>query len=182
MTYYNEGTEINISFKSNGFIMVSCTSPEPRFTDSYYNMTVEQFNQLKKILFDAQKIGVATLPGFEIDFNGISYSAFGKTGTVNEMQANALALAITNQELTLMPEDTEELALALNGKKTHIRKKDFLVFAQECEIPANSAEKMIEKILSLKEKYQNMCNESLLPLHLKKRFSQLIGKRCEVLE
>ncbi|WP_303824332.1 hypothetical protein [Ruminococcus flavefaciens] len=107
MTYYNEGTEINISFRSNGFIMVSCTSPEPRFTDSYYNMTVEQFNQLKKILFDAQKIGVATLPGFEIDFNGISYSAFGKTGTVNEMQANALALAITNQELTLMPEDTE---------------------------------------------------------------------------
>ena len=82
----------------------------------------------------------------------------------------------------IMPEDTEELALALNGKKTHIRKKDFLVFAQECEIPTNSAEKMIGKILSLIEKYQNMCNESLLPLHLKERFSELIGKRCEVLE
>ena len=81
----------------------------------------------------------------------------------------------------IMPEDTEEFALALNGKKTHIRKKDFFVFAEECGILKASAQKMIAKIVSMKPKYIDMCNGSLLPDHLKERFSQLIEQRCEVL-
>ena len=82
----------------------------------------------------------------------------------------------------IMPEDTEEFALAMNGKKTHIRKKDFYVFAQECGIPKVSAEKMIAKIVSMKDKYQEMCSESLLSPHLKELFLDLIEKRCGVLE
>lgn len=82
----------------------------------------------------------------------------------------------------IMPEDTEEFALALNGKKTHIRKKDFFVFAEECGISKASAEKMIAKIVSMKPKYIEMCNDSLLPDHLKERFAELIEQRCKVLE
>lgn len=82
----------------------------------------------------------------------------------------------------IMPEDTEEFALALGGKKTHIRKKDFFVFAEECEIPKTSAEKMIAKIVSLKSKYQEMCDSSLLSQQLKERFLELIEKRCKMLE
>lgn len=82
----------------------------------------------------------------------------------------------------IMPEDTEEFALALNGKKTHIRKKDFFVFAEECGISKASAEKMIAKIVSMKPKYIDMCNGSLLPDHLKERFAQLIEQRCRVLK
>ena len=81
----------------------------------------------------------------------------------------------------IMPEDTEEFALALNGKKTHIRKKDFFVFAEECNISKASAEKMIAKIVSMKPKYIEMCNGSLLPDHLKERFAQLIEQRYGVL-
>ena len=82
----------------------------------------------------------------------------------------------------IMPEDTEEFALALNGKKTHIRKKDFFVFAKGCGISKASAEKMIAKIVSMKPKYIDMCNGSLLPDHLKERFAQLIEQRCRVLK
>lgn len=82
----------------------------------------------------------------------------------------------------IMPEDTEEFALALNGKKTHIRKKDFFVFAKECGISKASAEKMIAKITSMKPKYIDMCNGSLLPDHLKERFALLIEQRCRVLK
>ena len=82
----------------------------------------------------------------------------------------------------IMPEDNEEFALALNGKKTHIRKKDFLVFADECEITKTSAEKMIAKIVSMKPKYIEMCSNSSLPEHLKESFIELINKRCRVLE
>lgn len=81
----------------------------------------------------------------------------------------------------IMPEDTEEFALALNGKKTHIRKKDFFVFAKGCGISKASAEKMIAKIVSMQPKYIDMCNGSLLPDRLKERFAQLIEQRCYVL-
>ena len=81
----------------------------------------------------------------------------------------------------IMPEDTEEFALAMNGKKTRIRKKDFFVFAEECEITHASAEKMIEKIVSMQQTYLDLCETSLLSKRLKEQFAELIKKRCGVL-
>ena len=80
----------------------------------------------------------------------------------------------------VMPEDTEEFALAMNGKKQNLRKKDFLVFADACGIQKNAAEKMIAKVLSMKERYLLMCEESLLPGRLKQRFAALMEKRCSI--
>lgn len=80
----------------------------------------------------------------------------------------------------VMPEDTEEFALAMNGKKQNLRKKDFLVFADACGIQKNAAEKMIAKVLSMKERYLLLCEESLLPDHLKQRFAALMEKRCSI--
>ena len=82
----------------------------------------------------------------------------------------------------IMPEDTEELALALNGKKTNLRSKDFFVFAEECGITKTSAENMISKIVSLNPIYQKLCEESFLSEQLKERFLKLIEKRCSVFE
>ena len=80
----------------------------------------------------------------------------------------------------VMPEDTEEFALAMNGKKQNLRKKDFLVFADACGIQKNAAEKMIAKVLSMKERYLLLCEESLLPDRLKQRFAALMEKRCSI--
>lgn len=80
----------------------------------------------------------------------------------------------------IMPEDKEQFALALNGKKMSIRKKDFMVFADECGIPGISAEKMITKLVEMKPKFIDMCNESLLPETLKERFITLIEERTEI--
>ena len=52
----------------------------------------------------------------------------------------------------VIPEDKEQLALTINGKKQNIRKKDFVVFAQTIGIEEKAAQKMIKKIISLKEK------------------------------
>lgn len=82
----------------------------------------------------------------------------------------------------IMPEDKEVFALAMNGKKAHVRKKDFFVFAEECEIPKPSAEKMIAKIVSLKPIYLDLCECSLLSNRLKELFAKLIEKRCKALE
>ncbi|MDO4939010.1 MAG: HipA domain-containing protein [Lachnospiraceae bacterium] len=81
----------------------------------------------------------------------------------------------------IMPEDKEEYALSMNGKKQNIRRKDFIVFAEGCDMPRTSAEKMIAKVLSMEAVYINMCKESLLSEHLKSELIELIKKRCEKL-
>ncbi len=82
----------------------------------------------------------------------------------------------------IMPEDKEEFALTLNGKKSNINRKDFLIFAKECGITEMSAKKMIAKIVSMKQKYLVMCRDSFLPDYLKASFTELIEKRCNILE
>ena len=82
----------------------------------------------------------------------------------------------------IMPEDKEQFALAMNGKKMNIRKKDFLIFADGCGISKNSAEKMIEKLVSMKPKFISMCMESHLPENLKESLVALIENRMEMME
>ncbi|MDO4543628.1 MAG: HipA domain-containing protein [Clostridia bacterium] len=82
----------------------------------------------------------------------------------------------------ILPEDTEQLALALNGKKTNLRKKDFLAFAKACDIGEALAQRMIARLLSMENEFIRMCEDSLLPPQMKARFSDLIEERCRVLE
>ena len=82
----------------------------------------------------------------------------------------------------IMPEDKEQFALAMNGKKSNIRRKDFLVFADGCNIPKISAEKMIGKLVSMQEKFIIMCEESLLPEKMKERLATLINERISGLQ
>ena len=78
----------------------------------------------------------------------------------------------------VMPEDQEQLALALNGKKRNLHKNDFLIFADECGISRSAAEKMIHKLVSMKQTMISLCNESLLPEELKERMIALLEHRC----
>ena len=69
----------------------------------------------------------------------------------------------------ILPEDDEELALTVNGKKHHIHRNDFLKFAETSGISREAAVKMIQKLLSMQDQYLRMCEESYLPNHLKER-------------
>ena len=81
----------------------------------------------------------------------------------------------------ILPADNEQTALTLNGKKRNIQKKDFYAFAYKCDIPKISAEKMIKKVVSLKEKYKSMCLDSWLRDDMKESFSCLMEERCAIL-
>ena len=81
----------------------------------------------------------------------------------------------------ILPEDDEQLALTVNGKKHNIRRNDFLKFAEVSGISRDAALKMIGKILSMKEQYLQICEESYLPEHLKERFFALIKERTGAL-
>lgn len=81
----------------------------------------------------------------------------------------------------IIPEDKEEMALTLNGKKKNIRKKDFLQFAKSSGIPAKSAEKMLLQILKLEPVFFTMCDESYMPTEMKEVMKDLMAKRYEIL-
>ncbi|MBQ6877014.1 MAG: HipA domain-containing protein [Oscillospiraceae bacterium] len=82
----------------------------------------------------------------------------------------------------VIPEDNEQMALTINGKKQNIRRKDFIVFAETIGVPEKAEEKMIEKIVKLKDKYIVMCKESYLPDDKKETLEKLIEERMAILE
>lgn len=83
---------------------------------------------------------------------------------------------------TVMPEDDEEFALTINGKKHNIRKNDFLAFADRCGMNRTAAKKMIEKVVSMKDKYIDLCRDSLIPDTMKDSLCELIERRCNALK
>ncbi len=81
-----------------------------------------------------------------------------------------------------MPADKEQFALPMNGKKTNIRKNDFLKFADTCGIQRTTAEKLIQNLVKFKAEWLSMCKNSLLPTELKERLSTIINERTEILK
>lgn len=82
----------------------------------------------------------------------------------------------------VLPEDQEEMALSLNGKKSRIRLDDFLILADRIEIPQVSALAMIHKLLSMEENYIFMTGESRLPEKMKIALRDLIQDRVAILK
>ena len=77
----------------------------------------------------------------------------------------------------VMPEDSEEFALTMNGKKVNIKKSDFIIFAKNCKIPEKAAYKMINKVLSLNDKFLTAIKESFLSENEKSAFMSLMTAR-----
>lgn len=82
----------------------------------------------------------------------------------------------------IMPEDQEQLALTINGKKRNIHKKEFKVLADMCGVPENAAEHMIKKLCALKEKMLQLVDQSYLSELEKGKMRTLIMERIEILE
>lgn len=82
----------------------------------------------------------------------------------------------------IMPEDKEQLALTINARKRNIRKKDFMILAKQCDMSEKTAEKIIKKMCSYREKYNQIVDESYLRKELKDNVKELIEERIKVLE
>ena len=79
----------------------------------------------------------------------------------------------------VLPEDREQFALTLNGKKRNIRKKDFLVFARSLEIQEELAESRMREMCLLKGKFEKECEGACLSKVWKERVRELIGERVD---
>lgn len=79
----------------------------------------------------------------------------------------------------IMPEDKEEFALTMNGKKSNLCRNDFLVFAESAGISRKTADAMIRKMLSFASKWMLLCKSSLLPSDMKQILAELMQARIE---
>lgn len=77
----------------------------------------------------------------------------------------------------VIPEEEEETALAINGKRNRLNKKDFLCFAENIGVDTNYAKTRILDLLDLQSIFADMINKSTLSLHLRKQFTEIAAER-----
>ena len=77
----------------------------------------------------------------------------------------------------IMPEDTEETALTLNGKKSNLKRKDFLTFADTAGLNNKAATHMIDRVVSRTDEAIRMCRTSFLNTALQDRMAALFEER-----
>ena len=82
----------------------------------------------------------------------------------------------------IVPQDQEQLALTLNGKKRNIRKKDFRMFAETCGIPQKAADHMLTKLCFFEDKLIAQTQTSYLPTEQKDQVCELIIHRIAQLQ
>ena len=79
------------------------------------------------------------------------------------------------------PKDKEELALTLNGKKSRLQKRDFVVAAQKMGIDEKAIDKMIISFNRIMPKWNSWINSSFLSDELKQKYMDLITQRMKYL-
>ena len=79
----------------------------------------------------------------------------------------------------VLPADLEETALTLNGKKRNLRRRDFLLLADRCDLTKKTAEKMILRLVSRVDAFRGQIEASHLPDARKEEMMDLVAKRIE---
>lgn len=77
----------------------------------------------------------------------------------------------------LMPEDKEELALTLNGKKSNLHKKDFELFAEKLGINDKVKESVYKKFFSSIKDFNEMIDKSFIKDKTRILYKELINER-----
>ena len=81
----------------------------------------------------------------------------------------------------VMPEDIEELALTLNGKKRKIRKSDFEISMRASELEEKVIGNIFNKFLKVKDKWFDFIDISFLPDEMKIAYKDIITNRLTLL-
>lgn len=81
----------------------------------------------------------------------------------------------------VMPEDTEELALTLNGKKRKLKKADFTTAMQASGLEEKVMANLFNKFPKVYDKWMAFISLSFLPDEMKESYRQLIAERLSLI-
>ena len=81
----------------------------------------------------------------------------------------------------VMPEDTEELALTLCGKKRKIKKADFIASMSATGLDDKIIENVFNKFIKVKDKWFEFIDISFLPDEMKENYKTIITEKLALL-
>ena len=81
----------------------------------------------------------------------------------------------------VIPNDPEELALALNGKKRKLKKSDFITAMQASGLEEKVVENIFRKFLKMKDKWFDFINLSFLSDDMKERYKSIIDEKLKMI-
>ena len=81
----------------------------------------------------------------------------------------------------LMPEDTEELALTLNGKRRKIKRSDFEVAMNGCSLEEKIIDNLFSKFIKVTDKWLEFIDISFLPQEMKQQYKLIITRKLDLL-
>lgn len=79
--------------------------------------------------------------------------------------------------LLVSPDDREEMALTLNGKKRRITASDFATFGKNLGFTIKQTQSLVKKMTLSRHKWDELIGNSFIPLQLQHQFRQLIDER-----
>lgn len=82
----------------------------------------------------------------------------------------------------VMPEDTEELALSLNGKKRKLKKSDFITAMQASGLEDKVIENLFKKFLKAESKWIDFIDISFLPEKMRTGYKEIISTKLKRLK
>ncbi|MGL5014225.1 MAG: HipA domain-containing protein [Bacteroidales bacterium] len=82
----------------------------------------------------------------------------------------------------VMPEDTEELALTLNGKKRKIKRSDFTSAMTKCGLDSKVIDNLFNKFIKVADKWYEFIDISFLPQDMMEQYKAIIKAKLEILE
>ena len=154
---------------------------QERLTEDKYRGSVEQIGKtLKKYSsnpgYDLQRLFEVVLFSFlsgNADMHLKNYSLFYSSTDFFELSP---AYDLLNTAIAI-PEDKEESALSINGKKARLEKEDFDFLAENFQIQSKVVTGIYEKFAKRRESVVNQISDSFLNNELKDKYIEIFNSR-----
>jgi serine/threonine-protein kinase HipA len=154
---------------------------EHKYRGSYEQIAKGVITYTQNPLLDAVKFYEQVIVSFLIGNNDMHLKNFSLIAKDNKHYALAPAYDMVAVKL-LIPEDQEELALNLNGKKRKIKRLDFNEAMAKAQIPVKAIENLWNRIEKGMQQWQELIACSFLSEENKSILIPLIADRAKQLE
>lgn len=154
---------------------------EHKYRGSYEQIAKGIITYAQNPLLDAVKFYEQVIVSFLIGNNDMHLKNFSLIAKDSKNYALAPAYDMVAVKL-LIPEDQEELALNLNGKKRKITRLDFNEAMAKAQIPAKAIENLWNRIEKGMQQWQELIANSFLSEENKSILKALIEDRAKQLE
>lgn len=176
---------IDRNAKGDKFAMEDACQFTERLTEHKYRGSYEQIAKgiitfSKNPLFDVVRFYEQVIVSFLIGNNDMHLKNFSLISYDGKSYSLAPAYDMISAQL-FIPDDPEELALNLNGKKRKLKKVDFDTAMERAKIPKKAIENLWTRIVDGAKKWPSLIKGSVLDEDQKGNFIALLEKKMNQL-